>query len=68
MAGFIITDSASILNRLDDVGGLDFFRAGEAGDAAADFEHAAYISQVQKSRIDSRVHARNAPRRDAKEC
>ena len=27
-----------ILNRLGDVGGLDFFGAGEVGDGAADFE------------------------------
>jgi len=28
------------LNRLGDVGGLDFFGAGEIGDGAADFEDA----------------------------
>jgi hypothetical protein len=28
------------LNRLGDVGGLDFFGAGEVGDGAADFEDA----------------------------
>jgi len=32
---------ASILNRLGDVGGLDFFGAGQIGDGAADFEDAA---------------------------
>jgi hypothetical protein len=31
---------ASILNRLGDVGGLDFFGAGEIGDGAAEFEDA----------------------------
>jgi hypothetical protein len=29
----------SILNRLGDVGGLDFFGGGEIGDGAADFEY-----------------------------
>ena len=29
----------SILNRLGDVGGLDFFGGGESGDGAADFEY-----------------------------
>ena len=29
---------ASVLNRLGDVGGLDFIGAGEVGDGAADFE------------------------------
>jgi hypothetical protein len=29
---------ASVLDRLGDVGGLDFFAAGEIGDRAADFE------------------------------
>jgi hypothetical protein len=32
---------ASVLDRLGDVGGLDFFGAGEIGDGAADFEDAA---------------------------
>jgi len=30
----------AVLNRLGDVGGLDFFGAGEVGDGAADFEDA----------------------------
>ena len=41
LASFIITDSASILNRLGDVGGLDFFRACKVGDGAADLVYIA---------------------------
>jgi hypothetical protein len=36
-----------ILNRLGDVGGLDFFGAGEIGDGAADFEDPAVGAGAQ---------------------
>jgi hypothetical protein len=42
----------SILNRFGDVGGLDFFGAGEIGDGAADFEDPALGAGAQAQFVD----------------
>ena len=42
----------SKLNRLGDVGGLDFFGGGEIGDGAADFEYPAVGASAQAQVVD----------------
>ena len=42
----------SVLNRLGDVGGLDFFRAGEVGDGAADLQDSAVGAGAQAQFVD----------------
>jgi len=44
-----------ILDRFGDVGGLDFFGAGEVGDGAADFEDPAVGAGAQAQLVDSGV-------------
>jgi hypothetical protein len=43
---------ASILNRFGDVRGLNFFRAGEVGNGAADFEHSAVGAGAEAELVD----------------